>query len=56
MPWGCGKCFQWLLAIIDSLMANGEKACSTLKNTLFKGFVLHDSLEEKLLGCFGRKG
>ena len=48
----CGKYFQRLLALIDSPMAKNEKACSTLKNTLFK--ALQNSDQEKQIGCLRR--
>ena len=51
----CGKYFQRLLALIDSPMAKNEKACSTLKNTLFKAFVLQNSDQEKQIGCLRRR-
>ena len=51
----CGKYFQRLLALINSPMAKNEKACSTLKNTLVKGFVLHNSDNEKQVGCLRRR-
>ena len=46
----CGKCFQRLLYFIDSPIAKNNKACATLKNTLYKGFVLNNSDQEKSLG------
>ena len=51
----CGRYFQRLLALINSPMANNERACSTLKNTLFKGFVLNNSDNERQVGCLRRR-
>ena len=51
----CGKYFQRLLYFIDSPIAKNNKACATLKNTLYKGFVLNNSDQEKSLGCLCRK-
>ena len=51
----CVKYFSRLLSYIDSPIAKIEKACKTLSNTLFKGFVLNSSDRESSLGCLRRR-
>ena len=51
----CGKYFRRLLSLIDCPIAKITKACLTLSNTLFKGFVLNSSDRESSLGCLRRK-
>ena len=51
----CGKYFSRLLSLIDCPMAKNAKAYVTLRNTLFKGFVLNNSDQEREIGCLRRR-
>ena len=43
----CGVYFLRLLSKFDCSLAKDPEACKKLKNTLYKGFVLHNSDIEK---------
>ena len=51
----CGKYFRRMLSLIGCPMAKNKRACATLVNTSFKGFVFSNNDQERELGCLHRR-
>ena len=51
----CGKYVAKLLEMVNSSMAKNKRACQSLKNILFKAYVLNCSDRENELGCLRRQ-
>ena len=51
----CGNYMLKLLEMVNSSLARNKSACKSLKNILFKAYVLNHSDRENELGCLRRR-